>query len=120
LARKSRARLATGARALLDCVRATPEGLARLRGVASASADTVVCVRALADPPDAGALLFERLHFQHATRSTFARLAVPYMFGEATAAAVVTQPLTGPVARPAQDGAVALPWRQPAFAFFGS
>jgi hypothetical protein len=104
----------------LDCVRATPEGrLARLRGVASASAVTVVCVRALADAPDAGAL-FERRHFQHARLSTFARLSVPYMFGEATAAAVVTPSLTGPVARPAQDGAVALPWRQPAFAFFGS
>jgi SAM-dependent methyltransferase len=73
LARKSRARLA-GARALLaslapadhrqvlslESPHGAPEGpLARLRGAASASVDTVVSVGALADAPDAGALLAE-------------------------------------------------------------
>jgi len=74
LAGKSRERLAVGARGLLasyapagagellslDCVRGTAEGrMARLRGAASASADTVVSVGALANAPDPVALLAE-------------------------------------------------------------
>ena len=75
LARKSHDRLVSDARGLLaryapagagdavlslDCLRGTADGrLARLRGAASASADTIVSVGALADAPDAAALLAE-------------------------------------------------------------
>ncbi|HET6146511.1 MAG TPA: methyltransferase domain-containing protein, partial [Polyangia bacterium] len=200
LARKSRDRLVSDARALLarhapagagdvlslDCLRGTGDGrLARLRGAASASADTIVSVGALADAPDAAALLaevkrvlrpggrllfaepvsapagsrqrrvqralgrvwqalagtfsaprdlwndlkaarFDQLHFQDATLAGFGGVPVPYIVGQAVAAATATAATAAvrrapaPVPRRPGVGAATLTWREPAFAFFGN
>ena len=195
LARKSRDRLASDGRALLaryapagagdvlslDCVRGTADGrLARLRGAASASADTIVSVGTLADAPDAAALLaevkrvlrpggrllfvepvsapagsrlrrlqralgrawqalagtinaprdlwndlkaarFDQLNFQDATLTGFGGVPVPYIVGQAVAAAAVRRaPAPAPAPRRPGLGAATLTWREPAFAFFGN